>query len=49
MTSLSGSVPNPPRLGHPDEVAHLAQFIVENDYMNGETIRIDGAIRLAPR
>ncbi|NKB75475.1 MAG: SDR family NAD(P)-dependent oxidoreductase [Gammaproteobacteria bacterium] len=49
VTSLSENVPNPPRLGHPDEIAHLAQFIVENNYINGETIRADGAIRLAPR
>ena len=49
VESLSNSVPNPPRLGRPDEIAHLAQFIVENDYINGETIRADGAIRLAPR
>ncbi|MBL4826444.1 MAG: 3-hydroxyacyl-CoA dehydrogenase [Spongiibacteraceae bacterium] len=49
VDSLSASVPNPQRLGRPDEIAHLAQFIVENDYMNGETVRMDGAIRMQPR
>lgn len=49
VTSLSESVPNPSRLGYADEIAHLAQFIVENNYINGETIRADGAIRLQPR
>jgi len=36
-------------LGQPSEVAHLSVFIAENDYMNGETIRLDGAIRMQPR
>jgi 3-hydroxyacyl-CoA dehydrogenase/3-hydroxy-2-methylbutyryl-CoA dehydrogenase len=39
----------PQRLGKADEIAHLAQYIVENDYTNGETIRMDGAIRMQPR
>lgn len=39
----------PKRLGHPDEYAQLATQIVENAFLNGETIRIDGAIRMAPR
>ena len=47
--SLGRSVPYPPRLGDPAEYAALAAFIVENPYLNGETIRIDGALRLAPR
>ncbi len=47
--SLEASVVNPKRLGKPDEVAHLSVFIVENDYMNGECIRLDGAIRMQPR
>jgi NAD(P)-dependent dehydrogenase (short-subunit alcohol dehydrogenase family) len=47
--SLGQSVPFPPRLGDPAEYAALAAFIVENPYLNGETIRIDGALRLAPR
>ena len=47
--SLGRAVPYPARLGSPDEYAALAAFIVENPYLNGETIRIDGALRLAPR
>lgn len=39
----------PKRLGHPDEYGQLATHIVENSFLNGETIRIDGAIRMAPR
>jgi NAD(P)-dependent dehydrogenase (short-subunit alcohol dehydrogenase family) len=47
--SLEASVPNPPRLGHTSEFAQLAAQILENGYLNGETIRLDGAIRMAPR
>ena len=47
--SLGKSVPFPPRLGRPDEYAALAQHIVENEMINGESIRLDGALRLAPR
>ncbi|MEO1150501.1 MAG: SDR family oxidoreductase [Pseudomonadota bacterium] len=47
--SLSNSVLYPRRLGKPDEIAHLAQYIVENDYTNGEAIRMDGGIRMQPR
>lgn len=47
--SLGGQVPFPSRLGHPDEYALLARAIVENPMLNGETIRLDGAIRMAPR
>src|SRR5690606_6643547 len=47
--SLGGQVPFPSRLGQPDEYAQLAQHIVEDAYLNGEVIRLDGAIRLAPR
>ncbi|MBO9625070.1 MAG: SDR family NAD(P)-dependent oxidoreductase [Microbacterium sp.] len=47
--SLGEQVPFPSRLGRPDEYAALAQQIVENGYLNGETIRLDGAIRMAPR
>jgi NAD(P)-dependent dehydrogenase (short-subunit alcohol dehydrogenase family) len=47
--SLGQQVPFPPRLGRPDEFAALAQHIVENAMLNGETIRLDGAIRMAPR
>ncbi|MFB8188395.1 SDR family NAD(P)-dependent oxidoreductase [Microbacterium sp. NPDC055988] len=47
--SLGQQVPFPARLGRPDEYAALVQQIVENGYLNGETIRLDGAIRMAPR
>jgi len=39
----------PKRLGKADEIAHLSQYLVENDYTNGEVIRMDGAIRMQPR
>ena len=47
--SLGEQVPYPARLGRPDEYAALVEQIVENGYLNGETIRLDGAIRMAPR
>jgi len=47
--SLAVSVPFPKRLGDPDEYAKLALHIVDNEMMNGETIRLDGAIRMAPK
>lgn len=47
--SLGQQVPFPPRLGRPDEYAALAQHIIENTMLNGETIRLDGAIRMGPR
>jgi NAD(P)-dependent dehydrogenase (short-subunit alcohol dehydrogenase family) len=47
--SLGKSVPFPSRLGRPDEYAALAQQIVENEMLNGESIRLDGALRMAPR
>lgn len=47
--SLGKAVPFPSRLGRPDEYAALVKHIVENEMLNGETIRLDGAIRLAPR
>ena len=47
--SLGEQVPFPARLGRPDEYAALAQHIVENEMLNGEVIRLDGAIRMAPR
>jgi len=49
FNSLSASVLNPQRLGKPDEIALLSQQIVENDYINGECIRLDGGIRMTPR
>ena len=47
--SLGASVPFPARLGQPAEYAALAIHIIENGYLNGETIRIDGALRMAPK
>ena len=47
--SLGAQVPHPARLGDPSEYASLAVQIVENPMLNGETIRLDGAIRMAPR
>jgi hypothetical protein len=47
--SLGKSVPFPSRLGDPSEFAALARHIVENPMLNGETIRLDGALRMAPR
>jgi len=47
--ALAASVPFPKRLGQPDEYAALAEFMVTTGYMNGESVRIDGAIRMAPR
>jgi NAD(P)-dependent dehydrogenase (short-subunit alcohol dehydrogenase family) len=47
--SLAASIPFPKRLGKPEEFAHLAASIVENLSLNGEVIRLDGALRMAPR
>ena len=47
--ALAKSVPFPPRLGRPDEFAALVRHIVQNSMLNGETIRLDGALRMAPR
>ncbi len=47
--SLSASIPFPSRLGKPEEFAELVAFILTNRYINGETIRLDGAVRLAPK
>lgn len=47
--SLGQQVPFPPRLGRPEEYAHLANFIIDNELINGEVIRLDGAIRMAPK
>jgi len=46
---LAAGVPFPQRLGRPDEYAQLITMIIDNDYLNGETIRLDGALRMAPR
>ena len=47
--SLAPSIPFPPRLGKPEEFAQLACHIVTNGHLNGEVIRLDGALRMAPR
>ena len=47
--SLGRQVPFPSRLGRPEEYAALVRHILENDLINGEVIRLDGAIRMAPR
>jgi hypothetical protein len=47
--SLGASVPHPARLGAPDEFAALALHIIENPMLNGETIRLDGGLRMTPR
>lgn len=49
IQSLGESVPFPKRLGRPEEYAALALSMVENGYLNGATVRLDGAIRMAPR
>ncbi|MGH3509562.1 MAG: SDR family NAD(P)-dependent oxidoreductase [Nocardioidaceae bacterium] len=46
---LAAGVPFPPRLARPEEYAQLALAIIANDYLNGEVIRMDGALRMAPR
>jgi NAD(P)-dependent dehydrogenase (short-subunit alcohol dehydrogenase family) len=48
-TNLEASVPHPTRLGLPDEFAMLAEHVLANAYLNGETIRLDGALRMAAR
>lgn len=47
--ALAAGVPLPQRLGRPEEYARLVLAIVDNDYLNGEVIRLDGALRMAPR
>jgi NAD(P)-dependent dehydrogenase (short-subunit alcohol dehydrogenase family) len=49
VESLSQSVLYPKRLGRPEEIAQLAAAIIDNDYINGECIRMDGGIRMQPR
>ena len=49
QASLSASIPFPSRLGQPEEFADLVAYLVGNRYLNGETIRLDGAVRLAPK
>ncbi len=47
--ALAEGIPFPKRLGRPEEYAHLALSIIENDYLNGEVFRMDGALRMSPR
>ncbi|MDL2351992.1 MAG: 3-hydroxy-2-methylbutyryl-CoA dehydrogenase, partial [Pseudomonadota bacterium] len=47
--ALASTVLNPKRLGIPDEYANLALCMIENGYFNGEDVRLDGGIRMAPR
>ncbi len=49
QAALAASVPFPKRLGRPDEYAALAELMIINGYFNGESVRLDGAIRMAPR
>jgi NAD(P)-dependent dehydrogenase (short-subunit alcohol dehydrogenase family) len=49
QNSLGKQIPFPPRLGRPEEFANLVLHIYENTMMNGETIRLDGAIRMQPK
>ena len=49
MPALAKNIPFPPRLGDPSEYAALACHILENPMLNGEVIRLDGALRMAPR
>ncbi|KNC80040.1 3-hydroxyacyl-CoA dehydrogenase type-2 [Sphaeroforma arctica JP610] len=49
IEALNMTVPYPARLGDPDEYGQMCQSIIENGYLNGETIRLDGAIRMAPK
>jgi NAD(P)-dependent dehydrogenase (short-subunit alcohol dehydrogenase family) len=47
--ALGASIPFPPRLGRPEEYAKLACHIAENTMLNGEVLRLDGALRMAPK
>ncbi len=49
QVALAAAIPFPKRLGKPEEYAKLALFLIEHDYMNGEDVRLDGAIRMGPR
>lgn len=46
---LATAIPNPARLGHPAEFASLVKAMIENDYLNGEVVRLDGALRMQPK
>ena len=47
--ALGASIPNPQRLGRPEEFADLVLAMIGNDYLNGEVVRLDGALRMAPK
>lgn len=47
--ALGASIPNPARLGKPEEFANLVLSMIANDYLNGEVVRLDGALRMAPK
>ena len=49
VKALGQMVVNPQRLGRPDEIAHLSVMMAENEYLNGECVRLDGGIRMQPR
>jgi NAD(P)-dependent dehydrogenase (short-subunit alcohol dehydrogenase family) len=49
QAALAAGIPFPPRLGQPDDFAQLALHMIENAYLNGETIRLDGALRMPPK
>ena len=49
QSSLGASIPFPKRLGEPREFAELVMFCIQNSYLNGEVIRLDGALRMAPK
>ena len=46
---LGAAIPNPARLGKPEEFAKLVMAMVDNDYLNGEVVRLDGALRMQPK
>lgn len=46
---LAAAIPNPARLGRPEEFAALVAAMIDNDYLNGEVVRLDGALRMAPK
>jgi NAD(P)-dependent dehydrogenase (short-subunit alcohol dehydrogenase family) len=49
QVALAASIPFPKRLGKPEEYAKLALFLIDHDYINAEAVRMDGAIRMAPK
>ncbi len=49
QTTLAATIPYPSRLGAPAEFADTVRYLIENQYVNGEVIRLDGAIRMQPR